>query len=149
MITRIDQEPNISKDLTLWNQQGSRVIRGNLLTIPIANTLLYIEPIYLQSTNSPFPELRRVIVADNTNLVMGENLKDALLELSTKSATKKDALLADRSNSELSTNLNLKDIANKAQAVFLKVQNAAARGDWDAFGKNMTQLKKVLKQINR
>ena len=59
---------------------------------------------------------------------------------------KKDA---DRSNSELSTNLNLKDIANKAQAVFLKVQNAAARGDWDAFGKNMTQLKKVLKQINR
>ena len=86
---RIDQEPNISKDLTLWNQQGSRVIRGNLLTIPIANTLLYIEPIYLQSTNSPFPELRRVIVADNTNLVMGENLKDALLELSTKSATKK------------------------------------------------------------
>ncbi len=60
---RIDQDPVISAQLSLWNQQGSSVIRGNLLVIPVAGSLLYVEPLYLQSASGRIPELQRVIVA--------------------------------------------------------------------------------------
>ncbi|MFL5734767.1 MAG: UPF0182 family protein, partial [Chloroflexia bacterium] len=60
---RIDQDPNISQQLTLWNQSGSTVLRGNLLTIPISNSVLYVEPLFLQATQGSLPELTRVIVA--------------------------------------------------------------------------------------
>jgi hypothetical protein len=58
----VNQDPNVSQQLTLWNQQGSHVIIGNLLVIPIADSLLYVEPLYLQSTITPVPQLKRVIV---------------------------------------------------------------------------------------
>jgi uncharacterized protein len=75
---RIDQDPIISQQLTLWSQSGSNVIRGNLLTIPISNTLLYIEPLFLQATSSSFPELKRVIVATGNSVGIGANLAEAL-----------------------------------------------------------------------
>ena len=75
---RIDQDPVISQQLTLWSQSGSNVIRGNLLTIPISNTLLYIEPLFLQATNSSFPELKRVIVATGNSVGIGSDLGEAL-----------------------------------------------------------------------
>ena len=67
---RINQDPGISAQLTLWNQQGSQVIRGNLLVVPIADALLYIEPLYLQAEGSALPELKRVIVAYGTQISM-------------------------------------------------------------------------------
>ncbi|HST04337.1 MAG TPA: UPF0182 family protein [Chloroflexia bacterium] len=75
---RIDQDPVISQQLTLWSQSGSNVIRGNLLTIPISNTLLYIEPLFLQANNSSFPELKRVIVATGNSVGIGSDLNEAL-----------------------------------------------------------------------
>ena len=78
---RIDQDPAISAQLSLWNQQGSGVIRGNLLVIPIGNSLLYVEPLYLQAQNGKIPELKRVVVASADRVVMGENLGIALIKL--------------------------------------------------------------------
>jgi uncharacterized membrane protein (UPF0182 family) len=78
---RIDQDPVISQQLTLWNQQGSRVIRGNLLVFPIGASNLYVEPIYLQAETSRLPELKRVIVANGNRLVMEVTLDDALSRL--------------------------------------------------------------------
>ena len=75
---RIDQDPTISGQLTLWNQQGSRVIRGNLLVIPIANSTLYVKPLYLQSENSRLPELKRVVVATGNRLAMEASLDEVL-----------------------------------------------------------------------
>src|SRR6266699_7285264 len=60
---RIDQDTTISQQLSLWNQTGSRVIRGNLLVIPIEDTLLYVSPLYLRATRGRLPELQRVIAA--------------------------------------------------------------------------------------
>jgi uncharacterized membrane protein (UPF0182 family) len=60
---RIDQDPQLSSQLTLWNQQGSTVIRGNLIVMPLEDTLLFVEPIYLQAERSPMPELRIVVLA--------------------------------------------------------------------------------------
>ncbi|MBI3973212.1 MAG: UPF0182 family protein [Chloroflexi bacterium] len=78
---RVDQEPSISSQLTLWNQQGSRVIRGNLLVFPIGSSTLYVEPIYLQAENSRLPELKRVVVATGNRVVMEPTLGEALAKL--------------------------------------------------------------------
>ena len=78
---RINQDPSISAQLTLWNQQGSSVIRGNLLVIPAANTLLYVEPLYLQAAAGRIPELKRVVVATNERVEMAANLGLALAKL--------------------------------------------------------------------
>ncbi|MEE8519085.1 MAG: UPF0182 family protein [Dehalococcoidia bacterium] len=78
---RIDNDPTISEQFTLWDQSGSRVIRGNLLVIPIGEALLYAEPIYLQADSLPFPELKRVILATNDNVVMEPTLAEAVASL--------------------------------------------------------------------
>ncbi len=76
--SRIDQDTEISQNLTLWGQVGSRVIRGNLMIIPIEESLLYVEPIYLQAEQSELPELKRVIMSYGDNVVMGENLNTVI-----------------------------------------------------------------------
>jgi hypothetical protein len=77
----ISNEPTISAQLTLWDQAGSQVIRGNLLVIPVANALIYVEPVYLQAEQSPIPELKRVIVSYQNRVVMEPTLGDALSKL--------------------------------------------------------------------
>ena len=75
---RINQQPNISSELTLWGQQGSSVIRGNLLVIPIEHSFIYVEPVYLQATQSQMPQLKRVIAVEDGRLMMEKNLDAAL-----------------------------------------------------------------------
>jgi uncharacterized membrane protein (UPF0182 family) len=75
---RINQQPNISAELTLWGQQGSSVIRGNLLVIPIEHSFIYVEPVYLQATQSRMPQLKRVIAVEDGRLMMEKNLDAAL-----------------------------------------------------------------------
>ncbi len=75
---RIEQDGAVSQQITLWNQAGSTVIRGNLITIPVADSLLYVEPLFLRATASNIPELRRVVLVLGDRVVMGERLDDAL-----------------------------------------------------------------------
>jgi uncharacterized membrane protein (UPF0182 family) len=75
---RIDQDPTISAQVTLWDQSGSQVIRGNLIVVPIGDTLIYLQPVYLQSTSSSFPEFQRIVVASPTSVVWGRTLGEAL-----------------------------------------------------------------------
>ena len=75
---RIDQDTEISKTLTLWNQQGSQVLRGNMLIMPVDGSLLYIEPIYLQSSSSKMPQIKKIVVATKDKLVWGDSLDQAL-----------------------------------------------------------------------
>ncbi|GAG32307.1 unnamed protein product, partial [marine sediment metagenome] len=75
---RIDQDTDISKELTLWGQVGSNVMRGHLLVIPIEESLLYVEPVYLQATAGELPELKRVIVAYGEKIAMARDLRAAL-----------------------------------------------------------------------
>ncbi len=78
---RINQDPTISAQLSLWNQQGSQVIRGNLLVVPVADALLYVEPLYLQAAGSALPELKRVIVAYGARIAMEPTLEAALARI--------------------------------------------------------------------
>jgi uncharacterized membrane protein (UPF0182 family) len=78
---RINADAQISQYFSLWNQQGSRVIRGGLLILPVGNSLLYVEPVYLQAEQTPLPEIKRVIVSAGKKVVMGEDLWEALTQL--------------------------------------------------------------------
>lgn len=78
---RINQDQNISKDLTLWNQQGSQVLRGQMLVLPIEHTFLYVEPIYIQASQAKMPQLKKVALAMGNDLVYADTYQQALAQL--------------------------------------------------------------------
>jgi hypothetical protein len=78
---RINQDQNISKDLTLWNQQGSQVLRGQMLVLPVEKTFLYVEPIYIQASQAKMPQLKKVALAMGNNLVYADTYGQALAQL--------------------------------------------------------------------
>lgn len=80
--SRIDQDQNISKDLTLWNQQGSRVLRGNIISLPVTGGFLYVESIYIQATEARMPQLKKVVLAMGDRLIYQDTFDQALAELS-------------------------------------------------------------------
>ncbi len=84
---RIDQDPQISAQITLWNQSGSEVKRGNLLVVPVGDSLIYLQPVYLQSTSSAFPEFQKIVVASPTTVVWANTLSDALTSLLERQAS--------------------------------------------------------------
>jgi uncharacterized membrane protein (UPF0182 family) len=79
---RINQDQNISKDLTLWNQQGSQVLQGQTLVLPVGDTFLYVSPIYLQATQARMPQLKKVVLALGNRLIYADTYEEALLQLS-------------------------------------------------------------------
>ena len=79
--SRIDQDQNISKDLTLWNQQGSHVLRGNIIALPVTGGFLYVESIYIQATEARMPQLKKVVLAMGDRLIYRDTFDQALSEL--------------------------------------------------------------------
>ena len=79
---RINQDQNISKDLSLWNQQGSQVLRGQTLVLPVGNTFLYVDPIYIQATEARMPQLKKVVLAVGNRLIYADTYGQALGQLS-------------------------------------------------------------------
>ncbi|MBI3693233.1 MAG: UPF0182 family protein [Acidobacteria bacterium] len=79
--SRIDQDQNIAKDLTLWNQQGSRVLRGNIIALPVSDGFLYVESIYIQAVEARMPQLKKVVLAMGNRLIYRDKFEDALAEL--------------------------------------------------------------------
>jgi uncharacterized membrane protein (UPF0182 family) len=75
---QISSDPIISSQFTLWNQSGSKVIRGNLIVVPVGDSLIYLQPVYLQATSAKFPAFQKIIVASPTTIVWGDTLQEAL-----------------------------------------------------------------------
>ncbi len=169
---RIDQDPIISSQLSLWNQQGSQVIRGNLLVIPLGNSLLYVEPLYLQAASGRIPELKRVIVAANDRVVMAPNLGLALVEVFGGDILEDEllaSLLGDYEAAELVASapadipvasqpaapLVAVDVADSDTAALIQQANstygaaiqAQRDGDWAAYGQALTQLEAILREL--
>ncbi|MBX3012731.1 MAG: UPF0182 family protein [Caldilineaceae bacterium] len=159
---RIDQDPIISAQLSLWNQQGRNVIRGNLLVIPIGGNLIYVEPLYLQAANGNIPELTRVILATADRIVMAENLGLALAELFG------GEILEDASLAELSirsgssspvaapptggpaldlSSATVNQLILQADAAYEQAQVALRNGDWATYGVQMQLLERTLQQL--
>ena len=78
---RIENDKTVSQQFTLWAGPGSQIIRGQLLVIPIAGTIIYVEPLYLRSDALNFPELKQVILADDSNLVMADTIQQGIARL--------------------------------------------------------------------
>lgn len=139
---RVDSNDEISKEISLWDQGGSSVIKGNLLVIPIENSLLYIEPIYLTTANSAaLPEVKRVIVAYGEEVVMEQTLEKALHKLF-GSGDAGDIDEADVENEALSLAPS-QDNSDIVRA-FENVREAMKKGDWSLYGAAMDELEQAI-----
>ena len=88
---QIDSDPIISAQFTLWSQSGSKVIRGNLIVVPVGDSLVYLQPVYLQATSAKFPAFQKIIVASPTKVVWGDTLRQALTSCSRPRAAARSA----------------------------------------------------------
>jgi uncharacterized membrane protein (UPF0182 family) len=129
----IDQNTVISEQLSLWDQRGSRVIRGNLIVIPIDNSFLYVEPVYLTAEGINIPQLKRIIVISGDKVVMEPTLDGAIKAVFGVSQPERK-VPAPVQPEELS----------RAREDFEKAQRAMEQGKWEDFGKAMEALKRLL-----
>lgn len=150
---RISQDSTISQQLTLWNASGSQVIRGNLLTIPVSNSVLYVEPLFLQATSSSqFPELKRVIVATGDRVGMGTDLSSALTAAMSGVAvvppdtggTTPPGTPGPQSTPGTQTAAQL---TQSALQHYDKAQQALKDADWTTYGREISAMKSDLDQL--
>ncbi len=144
---RINQKPDISSQLTLWGQQGSQVIKGNQLVIPIDNSFIYVEPIYLQSEQGQIPELKRVIVAYKDRIEMRRSLDEALKAVFNISDTTSQA--APAIAPILGKVVSLSDRAKEALEHYNKALQYLRENDWAGYGRELDQLKSILTEMSQ
>jgi uncharacterized membrane protein (UPF0182 family) len=138
---RINQNTDISQQISLWNQMGSRVIRGNLLVVPIENSLLYVSPLYLRAETGQLPELKRVIAAYGDRVVMEETLGAALAALFKDAVPARPASGAPEGAEDA-----------RAAAALGHYDQAIARlkaGDWAGFGADLDALRPILEDLQQ
>jgi uncharacterized membrane protein (UPF0182 family) len=147
--SRIDQKPEISQLFTLWGQAGSKIIRGNLLIIPVKDSLVYVEPIYLQAEQSELPELKRVIVGYMDRIEMGLDLEDALSQVfgvaSGKPAERVETVVTDKGVESVSIN----ELIRKAGTYYKDAQQKLRGGDFAGYGESVKKLGEVLEQLKQ
>jgi hypothetical protein len=141
---RIDQTPEISQQLSLWDQQGSRVIRGNLLVIPIEDSLLYVEPIYLRAEQGELPQLKRVVMAHGDEVVMRPSLESAIEGLFGEEKASPAGEGEPSSETTISENL-----VQRARKVYEQAQAAAQAGNWGKYGEKIKELERILDRLNQ
>jgi uncharacterized membrane protein (UPF0182 family) len=143
ILNRINQNTDISQQISLWDQRGSEVIRGHLLVIPIEEGLIYVQALYLRAEGGQIPELKRVIVAYKGEVVMGETLEDALGSLfggaAESSAMPTQAALAAPGEAG-ALPANVQDLIRQASEHYDRAIAAQRAGDWSTYG---TEMKKV------
>jgi uncharacterized membrane protein (UPF0182 family) len=142
---RIDQDANISQKLTLWGQSGSQVIRGSLLAIPIENSLLYVQPLYISAEEGSLPELKRVITAFGNRIAMEETLEQSLTRLFGSAAGSEEVQkgMATEPSGETP------DLARRALEQFNRSVELLRQGNWSGFGEEIKRLEELLKGMQK
>lgn len=144
---RITQDPEISRQLTLWNQRGSRVIFGMLMVIPIKESLIYVQPLYLRAETGKIPELRRVIVASDNRIAMQETLDKSLAslfgdELKPKNETKPSG------NEPTNAPTDATALLEQARRQYATALEAQKTGDWAKYGEEIKRLGETLEKLS-
>ncbi len=148
IVNRINQDAEISRQISLWDQRGSEVLQGNLSVIPINESILYIRPLYLRAEGGKIPELKRVIVAYENKISMEETLDLALANIfSGLDEFKKDSSKAGKADKKISISAEQKNLIKEANQRFVNAQAALKRGDWTRYGEEITKLGEILKKI--
>jgi uncharacterized protein len=158
---RIDQNAQLSAQFSLWNQQGSRVLRGHLLVIPIGRSLLYVEPVYLQAQRSPMPELRLVVLAIQERVAYGQNFEEALANLIGDSAGAAAQTSETPTTQKPTTGQppattqapppagNTQQLILRAIQEFEEYQRLTAQGKLGEAGQKLEQHKRTLDELRR
>jgi len=173
---QINQDPDISQQITLWNQSGTEVITGNMLVIPVNDAMLYVQPLYLQARGSTAaaPKLVRVIAATNERVVMRPTLTEAIAALASPDAAAVDqiveappdlaevpstdqtsqpaqsqqpAAVAGQGGGELAS-LNQEQLVDEAVATYYRSEAALAAADWATYGQEQDRLRRILELLN-
>ncbi len=142
---RINQDAYISQQLTLWNQRGSEVIMGSLLVIPIESSLLYVQPLYLAASDKVgLPELRRVIVSYENDLVMEENLEIALNRLF---GGKKSAITPAEKTLTIEPKASPAELSKEALRAYERAIEMQRQGNWAGYGDEIKRLEQILRRL--
>lgn len=139
---RFNQDPEISRQMTLWGQVGSKVIRGNLMVIPIEQSLLYVSPIYLTSLQSQIPELKRVIVSQGYRIAMDETLDGALSTVFQAALKFPEEKVTKPVEEE-----GLTKLVTEAYQHYQQALKYLREGNWAGYGEEMKKLEEILKKL--
>ena len=158
---RINQDQVISPQITLWNQQGSEVIQGTLLVIPIEESLIYVRPLYLRAAGGHIPELKRVIVAYQNNIVMDETLDAALARIFPGGPAGPKPGIAVAEGTPAATapppapgqpaapSTEVATLAEQARAHYQRALQAQREGNWALYGEEIRKLGEVLERMRK
>jgi len=144
---RIHQDTEISRQISLWDQRGSKVIRGDLLVIPIEESLLYVQPLYLQAEGGRIPELKRVVVAYQNRVVMQETLEGALTELFGGSTRPRSQPAPTVATGAAITDSGLQALVAEARRRYEAALQAQRELDWARYGEEMRRLGDLLERL--
>jgi len=148
--SRIDQDSEISELFTLWGQRGSSVIRGNLLVIPVKDSLIYVEPIYLRAEQSELPELKRVIIGYRDNIEIGITLEEALYKTFGRAEVilppeQREAVVGEPERPGIPS--SVEDLIREAGRYFDEAQDSLRQGDFAGYGDSIQKLETTLNEL--
>jgi uncharacterized protein len=146
IVNRINQDTEIARQVSLWDQRGSEVIRGNLLVIPIEESLIYVQPLYLRAEGGRIPELKRVVVAYQNRVVMEETLEAGLARLF-GGVVEPSAVAAAPGAAPRPGDGRTADLARQAGESYRRAVEAQRVGDWARYGEELSRLGEVLRQL--
>src|SRR5690606_16315513 len=143
--TKIDQDPQLSARLALWDQRGSRVIRGNVLAVPIGDTILYVEPIYLRAETAAYPELRLVVVMIGERMAFAPRFDEALAQL-----VGPGALAAEPTapGAPAAAPVDVRDLGVEADRLFREYLRLQGEGRHEEAGRVLQQLSDTLERLS-
>ncbi len=151
---KIDNDPDISREMTLWGQGGSSVIRGNLLVIPFKNSIFYVEPVYITSqNNASLPEIKRIIVAYKDAVVMAPTLEEALSQVIKSSDGLSAGNLIDTPQTTPDENVTVEDIPEATDYIkevidaYDAFRKSSQENNWQQMGKDLQKLDEVIGNI--
>jgi uncharacterized membrane protein (UPF0182 family) len=150
IVNRINQDTEVARQISLWDQRGSEVIRGELLVIPIEESLIYVQPLYLRAEGGQIPELKRVIVAHESRVVMEESLEAGLARLFGGSGQLLAQGDADRrvpAEHALDVDAN-REALRRAAGHYERARAAQRADDWSTYGEEMRLLGELLRQLS-
>ncbi len=155
IVARINQDAEISRQVSLWDQRGSQVIQGNLLVIPIEESLLYVRPLYLRSESGKIPELKRVIVAYENKIAMEPTLEEAIARIfgadvsETPVAGPEPAAAGAAASEAGAAPIIGVNLIRQAGDAYERALEAQRQGDWAKYGEEIKKLGNILEEMKR
>jgi uncharacterized protein len=148
---KINQDPLISKEISLWNKEGSEILYGDTMIIPINNSLIYVEPIYIRATGkNSIPEMKRIVVGFGDKLILSESIDSALEQIFNYTQTPIQVPNTPGvPNAPVTVDANVKERIKSAKDAFDKAVEAQKSGDWAKYGEYIKNLQDILSELNK